>query len=459
MKEEVKRSSLEPAAETGEPPVVERMMRPFQEFAHVEASGGLVLMALTVVALLWANSPWSRSYDALWHTYVSAGASGFGLSMSLLHWINDGLMAIFFFVVGLEIKREILVGELASPRRAALPIAAAFGGMVVPALIYVAFNFGRPSLVGWGVPMATDIAFALGVLALLGNRVPIGLKVFLAALAIVDDLGAVLVIALFYTADLRFDMLAIGAVILGALFAANRGGARHPLIYFLLGIALWLAFLKSGVHATVAGVLAATAIPTRARIDTTEFVARSRCLVDEFDEAGASGEEVLTSERQQTVIQELEDACEKVMAPLRRFEKELHGWVAFGIMPVFALANAGIELSSNSAANISQPVSLGVIFGLVVGKQVGVTLACWLSVRSGIAALPTGVTWRHIYGVSWLAGIGFTMSLFVASLAFGDGEGLVHAKIGILSASAIAGAVGSAILLTCRGTPQEATPD
>jgi NhaA family Na+:H+ antiporter len=425
---------------------VERLLRPFQEFAKLEASGGILLLLCTVTALVWANSPWADTYFSFWRTTLTVGFGEVLLSKPLLLWINDGLMAVFFFVVGLEIKREVLVGELNSVRKAALPIVAALGGALVPAGIYLGFNAGTAGSPGWGIPMATDIAFALGVLALLGRRVPLALKVFLAALAIVDDIVAVLVIAFFYTAEISWTSLAIGAGFLLLLVAANRAGVRHPLVYALLGLGLWLAFLKSGVHATVAGVLLAMTIPSRARINTEEFLAQSRALLDEFERAGESGESILTNADRQAALHTLEIACERVAAPIERFEHALHPWVTFAIMPVFALANAGVALGGDVSAAVTSSISVGIIVGLVVGKQVGITLFSWLVVRSGFAVLPGEVTWRHIYGASWLAGIGFTMSLFIAGLAFGDSPLLDLAKVGILAASLTAGVVGWFIL-------------
>jgi Na+:H+ antiporter, NhaA family len=435
------------------PAPIERVLRPFRQFLHLEASGGVVLMVATALALLWANSPWAASYDALWHTKVTVGADGFGLSYDLHHWINDGLMALFFFVVGLEIKRELLSGELASVRRAALPIAAAVGGMLVPAAIYAAMNVGTAGISGWGVPMATDIAFAIGVLALLGRRAPLGVKVFVTALAVVDDIGAVLVIALFYTPTVDWIALGFAAAFLGAALAANRLGVRRPLPYAVLGIGLWVAMLQSGVHATVAGVLLALAIPARQRIDAVGFLSRSRELLEGFRRSSQRSRRAVMNEDQQWAVTSLEEACEQVQTPLQRLEHELHPWVAFVIMPVFALANAGVALTAGEvAAATTDRITLGVALGLVLGKQVGVTLFSWLAVRLGLAALPTGVTWQHVYGASWLAGIGFTMSLFVAGLAFTDPASLARAKVGILLASVIAGGVGYTLLRRAPAT-------
>lgn len=412
----------------------------------MEASGSILLLLCTVVALTWANSPWARTYFSLWQTKLAIGLGNLVLAKPLLSWINDGLMAVFFFIVGLEIKREVLVGALASRRRAALPLAAALGGMLVPAGLYIALNIGGAGASGWGIPMATDIAFALGVLALLGSRIPPALKVFLTALAITDDIGAVLVIALFYTAGISWPGLAIGAGFLILLVAANRAGVRHPLVYGLLGVGLWLALLKSGVHATAAGVLVAMTIPARARIDTEEFLARSRAILDRFKHADKREEQVLTIRERQAALQALESACEHAETPLQRLERALHPWVTFAILPLFALANAGVVLGSYPPSAWTHPVTLGVIVGLVVGKPLGITLFAWLAVRSGLAAMPPGVTWRGICGAGWLGGIGFTMSLFIAGLAFGDIPLLSVAKVGILTASLIAGVAGWMLL-------------
>jgi len=423
-----------------------QIIRPFQKFAKTEASGGILLLLCTAAALVWANSPWASSYINLWQTKLTVGLGSFILSKPLLLWINDGLMTVFFFVVGLEIKRELLVGELASAKQAAFPIAAALGGMLVPAGIYIAVNAGTEGMPGWGIPMATDIAFALGVLALLGARVPLALKVFLTALAIVDDIGAVLVIALFYTVEISWISLALGGGFLIALVAANLIGVRHPLVYTLLGACLWLAFLNSGVHATVAGVLLAFTIPARSRIDMGEFLSLGRATLNEFERVARTDSSMLINEEQQAAIQALKSACERVETPLQRIEHALHSWVTFAIMPVFALANAGVVLDGGLTVALTHSVSLGVMAGLIAGKQIGITLFAWLAVRSGLATIPGAVTWRHIYGASWLGGIGFTMSLFIAGLAFGDSPLLPVAKVGILSASLLAGVVGWIIL-------------
>jgi NhaA family Na+:H+ antiporter len=429
----------------GRAPLAERLVQPFAEFARRESASGLLLLACAIGALVWANSDWAETYARIWETPLTIGVGRFQITESLLHWINDGLMAVFFFLVGLEIKREILVGELASARRAALPLAGAVGGMAVPALLYVAVNGSGPGAAGWGIPVATDIAFALGVLALLGSRIAVGLKVFLTALAIVDDIGAVLVIALFYTAEVSLGALAFAAGFLLVLLACNWSGVRHPAPYAVAGVALWLAFLESGVHATVAGVLLALTIPARTRIDAREFLARSRQALEGFARAGVAGADVLTSRAHQEAILEIETAAEQAQAPLQKMEDKLHALVAFGIMPLFALANAGVALTGG-AQLIGAPVTLGVVLGLVLGKPFGITLATWLAARAGVAERPSVLSWRMLHGAAWLGGIGFTMSLFIAGLAFDTQEQLTEAKIGILAASVLAGTVGWLVL-------------
>jgi NhaA family Na+:H+ antiporter len=427
-----------------------------RSFLHHEAFGGVLLLLCAMIALLWANSPWHHGYEALWETELGVDLGSWHFEESLRHWINDGLMAIFFLVVGMEIKREVLVGELASRRRATLPAIAALCGAVIPAAIYVAFNAGTNGVDGWGIPMATDIAFSLGVLALLGSRIPVGLKVFLTALAIVDDLLAVLVIALFYAGELKPMALLASAVILVILVLANRFGARQPLVYALLGIALWGAIFASGLHATLAGVLLALTIPTRTRIDTDAFVAKGHALIHQFARAGAPGDSVLTNGARQDTLAELEDVVEGVGAPLQRLEHTLHPWVVFAIVPLFALANAGVRVEGNLGTVIDHPVTLGVLVGLVLGKQIGVLFGAWLAVQLGFSELPAGVTWGQIYGAGWLAGIGFTMSLFVADLAFaGPGEALTlaAAKVGVLVASVVAGIGGWLVLQRTTRSP------
>ncbi len=432
---------------------IEVIRGPFRDFFQTEAAGGILMFIAAVIALVWANSPWSGVYFDLWNTTLSVDLGSYGMSMDLAHWINDGLMVIFFFVVGLEIKRELMVGELASMRQALLPIVAAFAGAVVPALIYVAINAGTDNLHGWGVPMATDIAFVIGILALLGSRVPTGLKIFITALAIVDDLIAVLVIAIFYTADISWEYLLAGLGVFALLLAANRAQIHWPLFYALFGIIMWFAFLQSGIHATISGVLLAITIPSRIRIDSREFLSTARAALDVMDRARANGKSLLTNTEHQSALQDLESATEEIQSPMQRLEHVLHPWVAFLIVPVFALANAGVAFGSDLVDMATSPVSLGIVLGLVVGKQIGITLSTLLMVRTGMTTLPDGVTMRHVYGGSVLAGIGFTMALFIAELAFLEPDQLAAAKVGILLASVIAAAIGTLILCGRRKVP------
>jgi NhaA family Na+:H+ antiporter len=431
------------------PQPVDRLLAPFREFTVREASGGILLMGAALIALVWANSPFADSYVSLWRTPLTVGVGDLSLSKSVHLWINDGLMAIFFLVVGLEIKREVLVGELASPRRAILPIAAAVGGAVLPAILFLLITAGDPEAArGWGVPMATDIAFALGVLALLGSRAPVGLKIFLTALAIVDDLLAVMVIALFYSSDTSTTALAAAAAILVGLVVVNRLGVRRPLVYAVLGIGLWIAILQSGIHATIAGVLLAMTIPARTRIDPSDFLDRARGFIADLGRDMGDDPDAA----HHAALWELEDLTESAQAPILRMEHALHPWVAFLIVPLFALSNAGVRLVGDPTAIATEPLVLGVLVGLIVGKQIGITLAAWLVVRSGLATLPRSVSFWHVYGAAWLGGIGFTMSLFVGDLAYGESPALGLAKIGILAASVIAGAVGYLILRFVRST-------
>ncbi len=433
-------------------PAATRLLKPFVEFARIEASGGILLLISAVVAMIWANSAFAESYFSLWHYKITIGfgslneSNPFFLSKDLGHWINDGLMVIFFFVVGLEIKREFKVGELSTIKGAAFPIAAALGGMVVPASIYYALNAGGDGAHGWGIPMATDIAFALGVMSLLGKAVPVSLKMFLAALAIADDIGAVLVIAVFYTEKLALSSLLIGGIALALLILANKLGNRNLVVYTLLGIVVWFAFLKSGVHATIAGVLVAMCIPARSKLDSSAFIEKTKSFLDSFKAASKQGLTLLSNEAQHHAVMSLEHACERAGSPLQRMEHILHPWVTFLIMPIFALANAGVALGGVGVGALSHPITLGIFLGLVVGKQIGVTLFAWLAVKLGIASLPTGVSWLKVYATSWLCGIGFTMSLFISGLAFDVPELSSFAKIGILLASLISGVVGFALL-------------
>ena len=430
---------IEPAHRAIAP--IEAITSPFVRFAKMEAAGGILLLVSTVAALVWANSRWEVSYQAIWHTQVSIGFGRFFLSESRHEWINDGLMSVFFFLVGLEIKREVLIGELSSLRQAAFPFIAALGGTIVPALFYVLVTHSTDAIKGWGIPMATDIAFALGVLALLGNRVPLSLKVFVTALAIVDDIIAVLVIAVFYTAEIHMVSLAAGLALVAVSFGANLLGIRKPAVYAVIGVCAWFAVLQSGVHATVAGVLLAFTIPARTYLDRDHFLNRCRRLLDRFEAAAPNSADAYAA------IHTLEAQCEMVESPLHRIEHLLQPWVSFLIMPIFAFSNAGVRILGNVAAAARHPVSLGVALGLFLGKPIGVWLFARLSVVTRLATPPAEISWGKIFGASWLCGIGFTMSLFIANLAFGEGTLLDMSKIGTLAASVGAGIGGSLFLL------------
>lgn len=429
---------------------VDVVTAPIQRFLNLETSGGIVMLVCAALAMAWANSPWLHAYETIFYemkiSFSIASLKVLGKHPESIYWINDALMAAFFFLVGLEIKREVLIGELSSLKKAAVPLFAAIGGMVVPGAIYAAINWGEPSLRGWGVPMATDIAFALGVMALLGNRVPVALRVFLAALAIADDLGALIIIAAFYTEHLELMNLALAGVCLGVMAGMNLMGVRRTLPYAVVGLLLWFFVLESGVHATIAGVLGALTIPVRSQVDTTNFMIFSRQRIDELEEEGKHGESIVTSPMQQGLVQSIEDACNKVQSPLHQLEHAMAPWIAFVIVPIFALANAGVPLQGDLTVLATSKVPLGVALGLVLGKPIGIMLASWMAVRLGLGALPRGVTWKHLHGAAWLGGIGFTMSLFIATLAFPSRDDLNASKLAILVGSAIAGVVGLLIL-------------
>jgi NhaA family Na+:H+ antiporter len=425
------------------------LIRPFAEFFRLEAAGGILLLIAAAAALVLANSPAAGGYFGFWNTPVTIGGGEWSLTKPALLWVNDGLMAIFFFVVGLEIKREIIIGELSSLRKAALPLAAALGGMVVPALIYFALNAGQPTVRGWGIPMATDIAFALGILALLARQAPVGLKVFLTAVAIIDDIGAVLVIALFYTAQISTGALMIAGGLLLILAALNRLGVRSPLPYGLLGLLLWLAVLKSGVHATVAGVALAFFIPAQRAVDDGTFLDKAREMLDVFARGGPARSPMPTVD-QRDAIQSLEQLSKAAEAPLTRLEERLHPWVAFAIVPLFAFANAGVAIQVGSSDFFLNSVTTGVTAGLLVGKPLGILGFSLLAVGTGVGTLPKGVGWRQVAGAAALCGVGFTMSLFIGSLAFEAPINLEHAKVGILLGSAASAVLGAALLRSRR---------
>jgi Na+:H+ antiporter, NhaA family len=433
----------------------ELVIRPFQAFASIEAAGGILMIATAVAAMTWANSSQSPLYERIWHTPVTVGIGGAVLDRPLHFWINEGLMTLFFFLVGLEIKREILVGELASFRRAALPISAAIGGMVGPALIYHAFNHGTPASTGWAIPMATDIAFVVGALRILGSRVPPALTVFLVSLAIVDDLGAIVVIGLFYTATISLHFLVLSGLVLLILVGINILGFRNPFPYVLLGILTWLFVYMSGIHSTIAGVLVAMIVPARAGCDSHEFTRTAGELIKGFKVQGGQGFRVPLDENNQMVVRSLERLVQCVEPPLQRIEHYLHPWVVFAIMPVFALANAGVRLDLPVLYEaITSGEGLGIVLGLFVGKQMGVVAASFAAIRVGLADMPTGTSFRHIYGGAILCGIGFTMSLFICNISFTAGDLIEQAKVSILAGSLLSGLVGFVTLYYLfRGNP------
>jgi Na+:H+ antiporter, NhaA family len=425
-----------------------------EDFHSYEASGAMTLLGATVLALVIANTPLRGVSEAFWQTHVGISVGHWEISKSLVHWVNDGLMALFFFVVGLEVKREVVVGELKTARQAALPLLAAIGGMVVPIGLYLALNTGREGAGGWGVPMATDIAFALGVLALLGSRAPSGLRVFLTALAIGDDIGAIVVIAVAYTSSVAWIWLALALLSLLALLLLNALGIDSSMPYWVVGLFVWICFLNSGVHSTLAGVLVALTIPTTSRCAPMEFVEQARAWLLRIASIDVEGEHVLVSDDQQHLARELQVGARWMQAPLQRMEHAMLPVTTYVVLPLFALANAGVSFTGNDAGHLLLgQVSLGVVLGLVVGKPIGIIAMTWLAVRLRIADLPTGVTWRHIVGVGVLGGIGFTVSLFIAGLAF-EGEVLpTEAKLAILAASVVSGLIGWLILRSAAEAP------
>lgn len=446
MQDKIKPTSPEPILP------IEIILQPFRDFIKIQSSGGIVLILSTILALIWANSSWGGLYEAFKNMPLTIGAGSFVLCKPAILWINDGLMAVFFFVVGLEIKREVLVGELNSIRQSILPIAAAIGGMVVPALLYMFFNHGTPSEAGWGIPMATDIAFSLGILSLLGNRVPLALKIFLTAVAIVDDIGAILIIAIFYSSGLSLWMIVFAMFLLIAMFTLNRLGVRSPVPYLILGTLMWFAFLKSGIHATVAGVLAAMSIPARSEICCNSFVDSAKKSLEEYESSGGVGESVLSNKQMLSSLGDLYHSVLLASPPLKRIENTLHSYVAFAIMPIFALANAGINFTpeNGAAINLLHPVSFGIFFGLILGKAIGICLASYVVIKIGIASMPSGLIPKHLFGASLLAGIGFTMSIFITTLAWDDGSEFIStAKLSILIASAVAGLAGYFVIKSC----------
>ncbi len=422
----------------------DQVLTPFERFINHQATAGLLLMFTALIAVILANSSLGDNYRHLLHLPVGFNVGIWHIEKTFHHWVNDGLMTMFFFVVGLELKREILVGELANPRMAALPVVAAIGGMIVPALIYVLFNSEGDALRGWGIPMATDIAFALGVIALLAGRVPKALITFLVALAIVDDLGAIVIIALFYTEQLVWQALMAAALITVIMVILNLAGVCRPAPYFLLGFLLWASLMKSGVHATLAGVISAFTIPALPRFDPQSFSLRMRELLERFDNSFTPGESILKNQKMVTTVQSLHKGVAGVEAPLQQLEHSMHAPVAFLILPLFALFNAGVNIDfGNIFTTLSHPIVIGVSMGLMFGKFIGVAGCSWVALRLGLVSLPPQVSMAHVCGAAMLASIGFTMSIFIAELAFSHQPEMVEqAKIGILIASLLAGIAG-----------------
>lgn len=419
---------------------------PLNDFISNSKLSGIILFVSATLALIIANSPWSEAYHHLWELELSVGFAGNYITKSLHHWINDGLMAIFFFVVGLELKREILVGELQTPKNAIIPILAAIAGMLLPALIYTVFNQGA-TYNGWGIPMATDIAFALGILYLIGDSVPTSLKVFLTAIAIVDDLGAVLVVAFFYTSDINFDSLMTGLIFMIVLVAANQLGVRNTFFYGIIGVGgVWLAFLMSGVHATIAAVLAAFAIPANTSISDSQTDGNLELLMKKYKAADPNDNALVTKE-QLHVLDKIRYVATNAVPPLQRLEHSLHPLVAFIIMPIFAFSNAGVTLGTNVFNDAISVVATGVAIGLLLGKVIGIAGAVWLCQKFNIGFLPKDLNMKLVLGVSFLGAIGFTMSLFIAGLAFNSDEiHLQQAKLGIIMASMVASLIGYFII-------------
>jgi Na+:H+ antiporter, NhaA family len=428
--------------------VADQIIKPFQRFAQKEAASSILLIVATVIALIWSNSDIGKTYHSFWNTRISFAFGQFHIDKTLLHWINDGLMSLFFFTVGLEIKSEILVGELAAPKKALLPVIAALGGMIVPGLIYAALNYNSGLLHGWGIPVATDIAFALGAIAVFSRRLPPGLKIFLAAFAIADDLGAVVIIAIFYTQTIVWSYLYVCFFLILCLAVANFLWIRWTIVYALIGLAVWFFILGSGIHPTIAGVIVSLFVPARGKYDTDRFLKNVENTIDRFEcEEQSCGFSILLNEDHLNAVHDLEMACHDVETPLQRLLHALHPWVAFLILPVFALSNTGLIFHDvNFSQMVRSPVTLGVTLGLVIGKPIGIISSSYLAVKTGVASLPKNVTWMHILGGGMLGGIGFTMSLLISGLSFSSLQILDYSRIAILTGSVLSAAIGMVFL-------------
>lgn len=422
---------------------------PVQEFIHTQGVSSAALLMAAVAALLWANSPWAADYHRAWHAELNIS----GLALPLEEWINDALMALFFFLMGMEIKQEIVHGELSEPKRAALPVFAALGGMIAPALIYAAFNHGLATAHGWGIPMATDIAFSLGVLSLI-KGVPAELKVFLLTLAIADDVGAIVVIAIFYTHTLHWNYLLIAAVLLAAIYLCRRVGFGRQIFFAVMGFCVWLAALRSGVHPTIAGVALGLLMPVTSRVSLNEFRELGSEMMAEFRQAEAAGDRAKANR----VLGAMEYLLQNTESPADRVTRRLNDWVAFLVLPLFALANAGVTFSSGTwRLFLHSPVAWGVALGLVLGKPAGILATCWITVRLRIAALPESVSWSQLASIGALAGIGFTVSLFIGGLAFASTAQLDMAKTAVLTASLVSGIVGFAVVSRAAASGRRAS--
>lgn len=424
--------------------LAKKLLTPFQKFVQIESLSGMLLFGATVIALIWANSPYADYYNLLWKTNIGFDTGVVALNKPLILWINDLLMAVFFFLIGLEIKREVLIGELNSVRKAVFPLFAAIGGMTGPLLVYLFLNNNPETSSGWGIPMATDIAFALAILKLLGNRVPLGLKVFLTAFAIIDDIGAVLIIAIFYSASIKWMLIVYALALIGFLGFLSHKHLYSKYFHFVVAVIVWFLFLKAGIHPTVAGVLLAFTIPVYQRMDVTEFKSTLSEMVNKLMFTEENEEKVL-SKKQIEMVDDLETWTERFQSPLQHLEHKLHGWVAYMIMPIFALSNAGVKIFGDIQLDTTLAVTIALC--LIIGNLFGVSFMSFLSLKLGITELPDGMNYKHIIGASFLAGVGFTMSMFIANLAFlGSPVFIDSAKVGILGGSFICGIIGYTIL-------------
>jgi Na+:H+ antiporter, NhaA family len=416
------------------------------QFIHLETTASLLLFAFSILAVIWANSPYGDTYTQFWRYKFTVGFANtsFHLEKSLILWINDGLMAIFFFVIGLEVKREVLAGELTTLRKASLPIFAAVGGMAFPVMIFLFFNQGKVGGEGWGIPMATDIAFTLGILKLLGNRVPLGLKIFLTAFAIVDDIGAVLVIAIFYSVNIQWDLITYAILIVGVLGFLSYKHLYSKYFFFVMGFVVWVLFLKSGVHPTIAGILLAFTIPMYREINLSEYEKELSAQLQTFKGYKYKNPQLL-NKKQLAIVDEIETISNQVQSPLQHLEHSLHGWVGYVIMPIFALANAGVVLSFSGLENTSH-IILSIAMALVFGNTIGIMLLSYIAIKFKFADLPKGVKYKELLGVSILGGLGFTMSLFITNLAYVDEVYIAAAKMGVILGSLVAGSLGYLII-------------